>query len=203
MILLRSPGLQNGWKCLDMFDDVSAVVLCVSLSDYNQLWTHSTGRQQNKMLASRDFFERVARCFCFEDTPFVLLLSKYDVFEGEIEQVPVTVCEWFREFNPIKGHGKNLSSLGHQAFHYIAVKFKELYTGITGRKLYVGQVKGHERESVDEAIRHAREILDWEEHKVGGVGDEDDDEDELSGADSSSLAHNDFQNLTNCTKSIL
>lgn len=185
LILLSSPRLHDSWKCLDMFEGTSAVVLCVSLSNYNELWTHSTGLQRNKMLANRDLFERVARRSCFEDTPFLLLLTNYYVFEGKIEQVPITVCEWFRDFSPIKSHGKNLTQ-GHQAFHYIAVKFKELYTSITGGKLYVRQVKDHERQAVDEAFRYMREILDWEEQKVRGIYAMSD-EDSLSGSETSSF----------------
>lgn len=169
-----------------MFEGMSAGILCVPLSDYNRQWTHSSGLQQNKMVASRDFFERVVRRSCFEYTPFLLLLTKYDVFEEEIEQVPLTVCEWFKDFNPLKTHGKNLP-LGHQAFHYVAVRFKELYASITGRKLYVRQVKGHEQQSVDEAFRYAREIVDWEEHGTGGIYAMSDD-DSLSGAEASSFA---------------
>lgn len=137
-------------------------------------------------MLSRAFFERLARSSCFEYTPFLLLLTKYDVFEDEIERVPLTVCEWFSDFNPLKNHGKN-QSMGHQAFHYIALKFKELYTYITGRKLYVRQVKGHERLSVDETFRYAREILDWEEYSTGGMYAMNDDDNSLSGAEATSF----------------
>ncbi|KAG6412351.1 hypothetical protein SASPL_125028 [Salvia splendens] len=162
LILLSSP------KWLDMFEGMSTGLLCVSLTDYNRQWTDSCGLQQNKMVVSRDFFKSAARRSCFEYTPFLLLLTKYDVFKDEIEQVPLIVCEWFKDFNPLKTHGKN-TSLGHQAFHYIAARFKELYASITGRKLYVRQVKGREQQSVDEAFRYAREIMDWEEHNIGGI----------------------------------
>ncbi|KAG6383180.1 hypothetical protein SASPL_157074 [Salvia splendens] len=162
LILLSSP------KWLDMFEGMSTGLLCVSLTDYNRQWTDSCGLQLNKMVASRDFFESVAKRSCFEYTPFLLLMTKYDVFKDEIEQVPLSVCEWFKDFNPLKTHGKN-TSLGHQAFHYIGARFKELYASITGRKLYVRQVKGREQQSVDEAFRYAREIMEWEEHNIGGI----------------------------------
>ncbi|XP_042042478.1 extra-large guanine nucleotide-binding protein 3-like isoform X1 [Salvia splendens] len=162
LILLSSP------KWLDMFEGMSTGLLCVSLTDYNRQWTDSCGLQQNKMVASRDFFESVAKRSCFEYTPFLLLMTKYDVFKDEIEQVPLSVCEWLKDFNPLKTHGKN-TSLGHQAFHYIGARFKELYASITGRKLYVRQVNGSEQQSVDEAFRYAREIMEWEEHNIGGI----------------------------------
>ncbi|KAL2242862.1 UNVERIFIED_CONTAM: Extra-large guanine nucleotide-binding protein 3 [Sesamum indicum] len=169
-----------------MFEGMRAIVFCVSLSDYNQTWTNTTGLQQNKMLACRDFFESVAQHSCFEGTPFLLLLTKHDLLEDKIDQVPITVCEWFRDFNPLKTHSKSLP-LAHQAFYYIAVKFKELYTSITGRKLYVRQIQAHDQASVDEAFRYVREMLDWEEQKNGDIyASSDEDSDSVPGAETSS-----------------
>ncbi|KAG8379502.1 hypothetical protein BUALT_Bualt07G0095100 [Buddleja alternifolia] len=165
LIQPSSKGLHSGCKWLEMFEGMRAVIFCVSLSDYDQLWTNSRGLQLNKMLASRDFFESVARHSCFDGKPFVLLLNKYDLFEDKINQVPLTVCEWFRDFKPLKSHSKS-PSIAHQAYYYIAVKFKEMYTCITGRKLYVFQLQAHEQKSVDEAFRYVREIIEWEDKDV-------------------------------------
>lgn len=167
LIHLRSNWPQYGFKWLEMFEGTNAVVFCVSLTDYDQLRTHGGG-PQNKMLESRDFFESVARSSCFEDTPFLLLLTKYDLFADKINRVPLTVCEWFGDFDPCKAHNKSLS-VANQAFHCVAAKFKDLYCSITGRKLYVSQIQCWERKSVDEAFRYVREIIAWEEQKDAGI----------------------------------
>ncbi|GFP83338.1 extra-large guanine nucleotide-binding protein 3 [Phtheirospermum japonicum] len=176
MIHLNSKGLYEGCKWLEMFEGMSIIVFCISLIDYDQIWTHSTtGLQQNKMLASRNLFENVAKHSCSEGTPSLLLLTKYDQFEDKINRVPITACEWFRDFNPFKTNSKNIS-MAHQAFYYMAMKFKELYTSVTGRKLYVRQVRALERTSVYEAVRYMREIIEWEEVKdenIYAVDDED------------------------------
>nr|ABK95910.1 unknown [Populus trichocarpa] len=47
----------------------------------------------------------------------------------------------------------------------MAVKFKRLYSSLTGRKLYTSVVKGLEPDSVDAALKYAKEILKWDEEK--------------------------------------
>ncbi|KAF5463888.1 hypothetical protein F2P56_014015 [Juglans regia] len=175
--LIRVParGLGENCKWLEMFEDVGMAIFCVALSDYDQFSFDGSGSITNNMMQSRKLFESIVNHPTFGQMDFLLILNKFDLFEEKIERVPLTECEWFDDFHPlISRHRSNSNSnsinnspsLGLLAFHYIAVKFKRLYSSLTGRKLYVSLVKGLERDSVDAALKYAREILKWDEERA-------------------------------------
>ena len=167
-----------------MFEDVKLVVFCVALTDYDELTEDSAGLTRNKMLQSRSLFESIVAHPSFEQMDFLLVLTKYDLLEKRIDQAPLTVCDWFSDFNPVVGrhrtsttgnsrHGSNGSTLAQTAFHYIAIKFKQVFSALTRRKLYVTACSGLDSESTDQALRYAREVLKWEEERhMFGAGDD-------------------------------
>lgn len=181
---VHARGLGENYKWLEMFEDVRLVVFCVALSDYDEYSEDAAGAPTNKMLGSRRLFESMISHPTFEQMDFLLVLTKYDLLEQKIEQSPLTRCDWFGDFEPVvsrhrhggAGNSRALSnhstSLPQQAFHYIAVKFKRLFSSLTGRKLYVTAGNGLDPDSTDRALRYAREILKWEEERLMfGSGD--------------------------------
>ncbi|PWA86230.1 extra-large G-protein 1 [Artemisia annua] len=176
LIRVQARGFGENCKWLEMFEDVRVVILCVSLSDFDQYATDGDGNMVNKMLLNKKFFTSIVTHPTYEQMEFLLVLNKFDVFEEKLERVPLTCCDWFSDFQPIvsrNSHNKNISSnninhspsMGQMASHYVAVQFKKLYSSLTDRKLFVSVVKGLEPNSVDQTLKYAREILQWDEER--------------------------------------
>ncbi|CAK7329772.1 unnamed protein product [Dovyalis caffra] len=170
LIRVHPTTLGGNCKWLEMFEDVDIVLFCVSLIDYDEVSEDNNGVPINKMIASRQLLERIVTHPTFEEKKFLLILNKFDLLEEKIEQVPLTRCEWFLDFNPVIGCNPNSSrstnpSLALRAFQYIAVKFKRFFNSLTDRKLYVSLATGLETDNVDDALKYAREVLKWKEEE--------------------------------------
>ncbi|KZV49735.1 Extra-large G-protein 1 [Dorcoceras hygrometricum] len=171
LIRLQAKGFGENCKWLQMFEDVRIVIFCVSLNDYDLFEMDGDGNSANKMVSSKKFFESMVTHPTFDQIDFLLLLNKFDLFEEKIERVPLSKCAWFDDFQPVMSRNRSSSNnpnhltLGQLAFHYVAVKFKRLFSSLTGRKLYVSQVKGVEPTSVDSALKYAKEILNWDDER--------------------------------------
>ncbi|XP_071735141.1 extra-large guanine nucleotide-binding protein 1-like [Rutidosis leptorrhynchoides] len=177
LIRVQARGFGENCKWLEMFEDVRVVIFCVSLSDFDQYVTDADGNLVNKMLLNKKLFNSIVTHPTYDQMEFLLVLNKFDIFEEKLERVPLTCCDWFSDFQPIvsrNSHNKNISSnninhspsMGQMASHYVAVKFKKLYSSLTtDRKLFVSVVKGLDPNSVDQALKYAREIVKWDEEK--------------------------------------
>ncbi|XP_020216163.1 extra-large guanine nucleotide-binding protein 1 isoform X2 [Cajanus cajan] len=182
--LIRVHPTSLGEKCkwLEMFEDTDVVIFSVALSDYNEYTTDSKGVSTNKMLVAKSLFENIIAHPTFKNKKFLLVLTKFDLLEEKIEHIPLTQCEWFSDFHPFisfnhkrgcssSSNNNNNPSLAQSAFQYIAVKFKRLFFSLTSRILFVSLVNGLERDTIDEALRYGREVMEWEKWDPSFVTD--------------------------------
>jgi len=82
-------------KWMHCFQDVTAVIFCVALSEYDlRLYEDDT---TNRMHESLKLFKEICNSRWFTDTSMILFLNKRDLFEDKIKRVDLTVC--FEEYN--------------------------------------------------------------------------------------------------------
>ncbi|XP_022148621.1 extra-large guanine nucleotide-binding protein 1-like isoform X2 [Momordica charantia] len=172
LIRVHPSSLGENCKWLEMFEDMSIILFCVALTDYDEFYEDDSGILVNRMMASKQLFETIVMHPASRGKNFLLILNKFDLFEEKIIRVPLSQCEWFDNFNPMitpNSSGRSSSStnptLAQRAFQYIAVKFKRLFCSLTEKKLFVSQTTGMEPENVNSALRYAREIIKWEVEK--------------------------------------
>lgn len=114
-------------KWIHCFQDVTGLVFCVSLSEYDlKLYEDET---VNRMHESIMLFDEICNCQWFNDTSFILFLNKSDIFRQKIKDTSLDVC-----FPDYKG-GCDYN----KAIEYIQQKFaglnrnpdKEIYPHVT------------------------------------------------------------------------
>ncbi|KAF5787720.1 Guanine nucleotide-binding protein alpha-1 subunit [Helianthus annuus] len=108
-------------KWIHLFDGVTAVIFCAAISEYDQ--TLFEDENKNRMMETKELFEWVLKQKCFEKTSFMLFLNKFDIFEKKVSKVPLNVCEWFKDYQPVSTGKQEVE----HAYEFVKKKFEELY----------------------------------------------------------------------------
>jgi len=77
-------------KWIHLFQDVTAVIFCASLSCYNQELHEDTNI--NRMDDSIQLFDEIINNQWFTNTPVLLFLNKVDLFKQKLQTTPITTC---------------------------------------------------------------------------------------------------------------
>jgi len=77
-------------KWMHCFSDVTAVLFCVALSEYDlKLYEDNA---TNRMHESLKLFKEICNSKWFVETNMILFLNKSDLFREKIAKVPLGVC---------------------------------------------------------------------------------------------------------------
>ncbi|XP_010273838.1 PREDICTED: guanine nucleotide-binding protein alpha-1 subunit-like isoform X2 [Nelumbo nucifera] len=114
-------------KWIHLFEGVTAVIFCAAISEYDQMLFEDESK--NRMMETRELFDWVLKQPCFEKTSFMLFLNKFDIFEKKVLKVPLNVCEWFKDYQPVyagkqeieHAYERNLRSYTSRALLQIAL----------------------------------------------------------------------------------
>lgn len=108
-------------KWIHLFEGVTAVIFCAAISEYDQTLFEDENR--NRMMETKELFEWVLKQKCFEKTSFMLFLNKFDIFEKKVSKVPLNVCDWFKDYQPVSTGKQQVE----HAYEFVKKKFEELY----------------------------------------------------------------------------
>ncbi|XP_075651044.1 guanine nucleotide-binding protein alpha-2 subunit isoform X2 [Castanea sativa] len=108
-------------KWIHLFEGVTAVIFCAAISEYDQ--TLFEDENKNRMMETKELFDWVLKQPCFEKTSFMLFLNKFDIFEKKVLKVPLNVCEWFKDYQPVSTGKQEIE----HAYEFVKKKFEELY----------------------------------------------------------------------------
>ncbi|KAJ8434536.1 hypothetical protein Cgig2_004302 [Carnegiea gigantea] len=108
-------------KWIHLFEGVTAVIFCAAISEYDQVLYEDENR--NRMMETKELFEWVLKQACFEKTSIMLFLNKFDMFEKKVHRVPLSTCEWFKDYQPVSSGKQEIE----HAYEFVKKKFEELY----------------------------------------------------------------------------
>ena len=77
-------------KWIHCFQDVTAIIFCVSMSVYDQVLAED--EEVNRMRESLALFEPICNYPFFKKTSMILFLNKKDLFEEKITKSPLSIC---------------------------------------------------------------------------------------------------------------
>jgi len=102
-------------KWIDCFDQVTAVIFVVALSEYDQ--TLAEDKRINRMVEALTLFRHVSNHRAFENSSIVLLMNKMDIFREKIMYSDIAAQ---REFSDYAGPTKDFN----HGVAYFVQKFK-------------------------------------------------------------------------------
>lgn len=133
-------------KWIHCFQDVTAVIFVVALSEYDQkLYEDET---TNRMHEALKLFKDICHTKWFSETAIILFLNKKDIFEKKIQKVPLSIC--FKDYD-----GPNTYEAASQ---YIEDQFLA-QNEISKKLIYVKHTCATDTENITVVFRAVQDIV--------------------------------------------
>ena len=105
-------------RWIHCFDDVTAVIYVVALSDYHLALEEDP--ETNRMEESLNLFDSIVKCPYMNGTAFILFLNKVDIFEDSIKVNHIQLSDYFPNYN---GRPYDVET----AKLFVCVEFEKVY----------------------------------------------------------------------------
>jgi len=134
-------------KWVHCFDQVTAVLFCVAMSEYDQFLMED--ETMMRMQESLVLFREVCDSTWFADTAIILFLNKEDLFREKITRVPLTKC--FPEYPGPNDY--------QPASEYIRSKFVALVEPTSKRLIYPHFTTATNTQNITVVFKAVRDIV--------------------------------------------
>lgn len=114
-------------KWIHCFEDVTSIVYCCSMSDYDMRLAEDTN--VNRMHESINLFKQIINNEWFEQKPIILFLNKKDLFEEKIKEVDLSVC--FPNYDGGKDFAKGTEFIKKKMLECNEIKGRTIYVHVT------------------------------------------------------------------------
>jgi len=134
-------------KWLHCFQDVTAIIFCVALSEYDQKLYED--ESQNRMLESLLLFDEITNSRWFANTSMILFLNKMDLFREKIQKVDLSTC--FPEYGDGRNYDKGLA--------FIKQKFLSLNANPEKKKIYPHETCATDTRNIRIVFEDVKDII--------------------------------------------
>jgi len=134
-------------KWIHCFQDVTAIIFCVALSEYDQKLYED--ESQNRMIESLLLFDEITNSRWFANTSMILFLNKTDLFREKIQRVDLVTC--FPEYGDGKNYDKGLA--------FIKQKFVSLNKNPEKKKIYVHETCATDTRNIKFVFEAVKDII--------------------------------------------
>jgi hypothetical protein len=117
-------------KWIHCFEDVTAVIFVVGLSEYNQRLFED--ESCNRMIEALDLFEDIVNNKYFAESSVILFLNKKDLFESKIKKIDLASCpEWQDYTGPANDYDAGCKYFDNKFKTLNKNKSKTVYSHVT------------------------------------------------------------------------
>merc|ERR1711874_788879 len=111
-------------KWIHCFEDVTAVLFIISLSDYNQ--TLYEDENTNRMQESEKVFGQMLNNFFFKNTSFIVFFNKVDLFREKLKTAPITIA--YKDYLGKQDYDEALKFIRNKFLSHNKNRSREIYT---------------------------------------------------------------------------